>query len=592
MSNPRSNPLARDPDSVPRHVLPIPERLHVGPSTYGTRRETVRPPDGAPHVLLVLLDDVGFGASSTFGGPCETPAIERLASGGLKFTRFHTTPQCSPTRQALLTGRNHHSGAPLPDILKHNGYASVQLDKADAAIEWMRANRTITPDKPLSLCFVPELVQPPRELIDAYKGRFDQGWDRVREETLARQRQLGVIPAEMQLTARPADIPAWEAVAPEVRPVFAAQMEHYAATLTYADQEIGRVLDAFRELGLLDDTLVYVIVGNNGADDREPARHYAVGWAHAMDTPYQWTPNAASHFGGTRNGMVAHWPRGIAARGELRHEFCHVVDILPTVLDAAGLPEPISVDGVEQHPIEGVSMLHAFGDPATMHHHDAQYFEMFGASTSRTRIPWQVQAKAPADDAGIWELYATNSWMQPTTSVFDMKNRSHAITAEIEAPTDRDADGVIVAQGGISGGWSLYAKSGTPKYCYNFYGLRRYYITAASKLTPGRHLVRMELEYDGGGLGKGGTVRLFVDGEEVGSGRVDQTEPFMFCSDETLDVGRESGSPVTGDYSMQPFNGEVTWVELDLNVSARAQRTESRGDTSTCRPAVPSAPPA
>jgi arylsulfatase len=375
----------------------------------------------------------------------------------------------------------------------------------------------------------------------------------------------------------------------------------------------------------------------------EAYNHYAVGWAHAMCAPYQWTKQVASHFGGTRNGTIVHWPKGIKGKGEVRTQFHHVIDVAPTILEAAGIPEPVSVNGVQQRPIEGVSMLYAFNDAKAAERRETQYFEMMGnrgiyhkgwTAVTRHRTPWETgQVKLPAFDDDVWELYDTaTDWSQSKnlakanpdklhelqrlwlieavkynvlplddrfaeranpdlagrpqlikgnrqilfrgmgrlteSSIVNTKNKSHAVTAELIVPTT-GAEGVIVALGGIIGGWSLYAKGGKLKYCYNFYGVNRYTIEGASAIPAGRHQVRMEFKYDGGGLAKGGAVTLFVDGGKVGEGRVEMTEPMVFSADETCDVGDEFGSPVTYDYpTTRKFSGEVSWVEIDLGADA------------------------
>jgi arylsulfatase len=373
----------------------------------------------------------------------------------------------------------------------------------------------------------------------------------------------------------------------------------------------------------------------------EAYNHYAVGWAHAMDTPYQWTKQVASHFGGTRNGTIVRWPAGIDARGEVRSQFHHVIDIVPTILDVAGLPAPVFVDGVQQKPLEGVSMTYSFNDPDAAERHETQYFEMFGnrgiyhkgwTAVTKHRTPWETgpDVVTPAFDDDVWELYdTTTDWTQAhdvssqhpdklhelqrlwlieavkydvvplddrfatralpemsgrpalvtgrkqllfggmgrltESSVLSMKNTSFSMTAEIVVP-ETGAEGVIVAQGGVTGGMSLYLKDGRPKFCYNFFGLERYYAEGSQKVTPGTHQVRMEFTYDGGGIGKGGISRLFIDGVDIGSGRIEQTEAFLFSADETCDVGDEFGSPVTTDYNVTTFTGEVNWVELELGL--------------------------
>jgi arylsulfatase A-like enzyme len=762
-------------NDIARSVLPIPDIAPCGLTTYDAKDPDtsyppivpLRPPSGAPNVLVVLIDDVGFGASSAFGGPCRTPNLERLATGGLRYTRFHTTALCSPTRSALLTGRNHHSvgmgniaelatsapgncsiwpntAAPLAKTLLYNGYSTAQFGKchevpvwetspmgpyrqwptgtgfeyfygflggetnqwypaiyegttpvepwgspedgyyfnddlSDHAIAWVRQQKALMPDKPFFAYFAPGATHAPhhvpKEWADGYAGVFDDGWDALRERTFARQKELGVIPADCDLTVRSPGIPAWDDVDPAMKPVLARQMEIYAGYLENTDHHIGLLLDALDDLGILGDTVVYAIIGDNGAsaegslqgtfnemitlggfgalesaeflsshiDDfggPEAYNHYAVGWAHAMDTPYQWTKQVASHWGGTRNGTIVHWPNGIRAKGETRGQFHHVVDVAPTILELAGLPQPLFVDGVQQQPIEGVSMAYSFDDAAAADRHETQYFEMFGnrgiyhkgwTAVTKHRTPWEAGAdKVPcAFDDDVWELYdTTTDWTQahdvaadhpdrlhelqrlwlieavkynvvplddrfverglpetagrPTlvqghrqlffsgmgrlteNSVIMFKNTSFSLTAEVEVPEEGPVDGVIVAQGGVSGGLSLYVKGGKPKYCYNFFGIDRYYVDGTAAIPPGKHQVRVEFAYDGGGVGKGGTATLYIDGIAAGSGHIERTEAFLFSADETFDLGNEFGSPVTTDYACRKFTGKVNWVELDV----------------------------
>src|SRR6187397_2296415 len=486
------------PDRHARTMLPIPDRPTTGLTTYDAKDpdtsyppiEPLLPPAGAPNVLLVLLDDVGFGAASTFGGPCRTPTADRLAAGGLMYNRFHTTALCAPSRQALLTGRNHHSvgmgsitetatsapgnsslrpntKAPLAMTLKLNGYSTAQFGKchevpvwqsspmgpfdawpsggggfetfygfiggennqydpalydgttpveppakpedgyhltedlADRAITWLRTQKALMPDKPFFVYFAPGATHAPhhvpKEWADKYKGKFDGGWDKLRKETFARQLKLGVIPANAVLTERPAELPAFDDMPEALKPILRREMEIYAGFLEHTDHHVGRLFDALKDLEVLDDTLVYYIFGDNGAsaegtpngcfnevavlnglskletpeflmskiDDfggPDAYNHYAVGWAHAMNTPYQWTKQVASHLGGTRNGVIVHWPNGIKAKGEIRSQFCHVIDIAPTILEAAQIPAPTMVNGIHQAPFEGASMLYAFNN--------------------------------------------------------------------------------------------------------------------------------------------------------------------------------------------------------------------------------------
>ena len=766
-------------DADDRSILPIPDRDEPGPTILDAKDpaatfpaiEPLRPPAGAPNVLIVLIDDAGFASSSAFGGPCSTPTAERLAAAGLTYNRFHTTALCSPTRQALLTGRNHHTVgmggitelatsapgynsmrpntcAPLPETLRLNGYSTAQFGKchevpvwetspmgpfdrwpspgggfeyfygfiggeanqwypalyegtipvepdrtpeegyhltedlADKAITWVRQQKALMPDKPFFVYFAPGATHAPHhvppEWSAKYKGAFDEGWDALRERIFARQKELGVIPDDAELTARPAEIPAWDEMADDLKPVLARQMEVYAGFLEHTDHHVGRLVDALDDLGVLEDTLVYYIVGDNGASAEGTVNgtfneyfmlngaaemetvemmagnidafgtphaynHYAVGWAHALDTPYQWTKQVASHWGGTRNGTVVHWPRGFEARGEVRTQFHHVIDIAPTVLTVAGLPEPNVVHGVEQRPIEGVSMAYTFGDPSAPERRTTQYFEMFvnrgiyhegWTAVTRHSTPWVMSPSLPALDEDVWELYDTNTdWTQardlaaehpeklaelqelfleearkynvlplddrrverlnadtagrPTlirgtsqllfagmgrlseSSLVNIKNKSHSVTTEIVVP-ESGASGVIVAQGGAFGGWSLYLHEGRPTYCYSFFGVQRFKVAADEPVPAGTHQVRMEFAYDGGGLAKGGGVTLYVDGEAVGSGRVEHTQPLIFSADETADVGHETGTTVSDDYDAESsrFTGTIEWVQIDLGEDA------------------------
>ena len=758
-----------------RDQLPIPDRPYDGlvfedakdPAAQFPPIEPLRPPAGAPNVLIVLLDDAGFGCSSAFGGPCQTPTAERLAARGLKFNRFHTTALCSPTRAALLSGRNHHTVgmggitelatsapgynsirpntcAPLAETLKLNGYSTAQFgkchevpvwetsplgpfdswpscgggfeyfygfiggetnqyypalyegttpvepdktpeqgyhfteDMTDKAIAWIRQQKALMADKPFFVYFAPGATHAPHhvpaEWSAKYKGKFDQGWDGLREEILGRQKELGVVPPETELTARHEEIPAWDEIPDDLKPVLSRQMEVYAGFLEHTDYHVGRLIDALEDLGVLDDTLVYYIVGDNGAsaegtpngcfnelvvlngaagiettefmvskidDFGTPAayNHYAVGWAHAMDTPYQWTKQVASHWGGTRNGTIVCWPNGIKAEGEIRSQFHHVIDVAPTVLEAAGLPEPVTVHGVEQRPIEGVSMAYSFDDPDAAERRETQYFEMFcnrgiydkgWTAVTRHSTPW-VMAELPPFEDDTWELYDTNTdWSQAhnlaaempdklnalkarfmeearkynvlplddrrverfnsdlagrpklitgksqllfggmgrlaENVVLNIKNKSHSVTAELQVP-EGGAEGVIIAQGGEFAGWSLYVKNGRPKYCYNLFGLQRFYVEGGSEIPPGRHQVRMEFAYDGGGLAKGGTVSLYLDGDRIGEGRVEGSVPMAFSADETCDVGSDTASPVSADYTSEGsrFTGTIDWVQIDID---------------------------
>lgn len=763
-------------DKKERTRLPMPNTARPGLITYDAKDpdtkfppiEQLRPPEGAPNVLLILIDDAGFGSASAFGGPCQTPNAEKLAANGLRFNRFHTTALCSPTRQALLTGRNHHSAgmggiteiatgapgycsvlpnsmSPLARTLKLNGYSTAQFgkchevpvwetspagpfdawptggggfeyfygflggeanqwypslfegttpvepektpeegyhlmeDMTDKAMAWISQQKALAPDKPFFAYFAPGATHAPhhvpKEWADKYKGKFDAGWDALRVETIARQKQLGVIPADCDLTARHDQIAAWDDTPEAFKPVLRREMEVYAGFMEYTDYQVGRLIDGLERLGVLDDTLVYYIIGDNGASAEggingcfnemsyfnglqgfetaeylgarldklggpESYNHYAVGWAHAMNTPYQWTKQVASHFGGTRNGTIVHWPNGIKAKNELRSQFTHVIDVAPTILEAAGIPEPVEVNGMHQDPIEGVSMLYTFNDANAPEQHETQYFEMFGnrgiyhkgwTAVTKHVTPWLAMSEQkPALDDDVWELYDTmQDWSQahdlskenpqklhelqrlwlieavrykvlpiddriieklnPDTAgrpvlikgktqvlfggmgrlaencVLNIKNKSHSVTAEIVVPA-QGAEGVIISQGANIGGWSLYAKDGKLKYCYNWSGLKHFYVEADTPIPAGEHQVRMEFAYAGGGLGKGGKVTLYTDGQKVGEGEIGATLAMIFSADDGCDVGEDSGAPVSEDYgsSGNAFNGRIKGVQLAI----------------------------
>jgi arylsulfatase len=555
-------------------------------------------------------------------------------------------------------------------------------DLTDKAINWARQQKALLPDKPFFMYFAPGAThaphQVPPEWIEKYKGKFAHGWDKQREITFERQKELGVIPPDAVLTPRDVEIPAWDDMDPALRPVLEREMEVYAAFMEHTDHHVGRLLEALEPV--LDDTLVYVIVGDNGASaegtlqgafnelanfngmaDIETPEflmskidefggegsygHYAVGWAWAMDSPYQWTKQVASHWGGTRNGTIVHWPKGIKEKGGHRNQFTHVIDLAPTVLEAAGIPAPAMVNGVMQSPYEGTSMFYSFNDGDAPERHETQYFEMFcnrgiyhkgWSAVTKHRTPWAMGgAVMPAFDDDVWELYDGNSdWTQandlskdnpeklhelqrlwlieavkynvlplddrqierinPATagrpslikgnsqllfpgmgrlsenSVVDIKNKSFAVTSEVDVPAD-GAEGVIIAQGGRFGGWSLYANDGRAKFHYNVLGIKSYDIEATEPVPTGTTQVRMEFEYDGGGMGKGGKVTLYYDGKQVGSGRVDQTQGFIFSADETTDVGYESGTTVSPDYTAHTsrFSGKIDWVRIDLGEDAK-----------------------
>jgi arylsulfatase len=513
----------------------------------------------------------------------------------------------------------------------------------------------------------------PKEWIAKYKGKFDQGWDKVREETLARQIKLGVVPPETKLARKPAAIKDWDTLTADEKKLFTRQMEVFAGFSEYTDTEIGRLVDAIADMGELDNTLIFYIVGDNGASAEggmngmlneityfnglqervedilqhydelggpTTYNHYAAGWAVAGDTPFTWTKQVASSYGGTRNGMVVHWPKGIQGKGKLRTQWHHVIDITPTVLEAAGLPEPKTVNGVPQTPIEGVSMMYSFNVANAQDRHLTQYFEIFGnraiyhegwlagtvhraawETTPRTTLTqdrWELYdarndfslandlaAKHPAKLREMQELFMKEAekysvlpiddrtlerfnaalvgrpdLMAGRTSLtvfegmtgmmenvfINTKNRSHSVTAEVTIPNG-SANGVILAQAGRFGGWSLYVKDGKPVYSYNFLGLQRFTIAASESLHAGRCTIRYEFTYDGGGMGKGGLGTIFVNDRKMAEGRIEHTIPFVFSGDEGADVGEDGETPVVENYGIPApyrFTGRIDKITIDL----------------------------
>jgi arylsulfatase len=751
-----------------RTVLPVPAPKRKPITELDARqakappRFEVRAPQGAPNVVIVLIDDFGFGQPSTFGGPIAMPTLDRFAAEGLRYNNFHTAAMCSPTRAALLTGRNHHTAntgavqdiatafpgntgvrprsvAPLAEILRLNGYntaafgkwhltplwetsnsgpfdlwptgsgfekfygflggeanqwapliydglTKVELphdpnyhfttDMTTQAIAWIRSQQSLTPDRPFFVYFAPGATHAPhhvpREWADKYKGKFDGGWDRYREDTLARQIKLGVVPPGTKLAPKPKAVQDWDTLSADEKRLFARQMEVYAGFAEHADHEIGRLVKALEDLGTLDNTLVIYVAGDNGASAEgsligmfnemsffnavpetvsdqlkhldkwggpETFPHYAVGWAIAGNTPFAYAKQVASNFGGTAAGMAIRWPKGFKAKGELRSQFHHVVDIAPTVLQVAGLPMPKSVNGTPQKPLEGVSLAYTFGDAKAKGRHVTQYFEILGnrsiyhdgwlAGTVH-RAPWESKPRAPLDK-DVWELYDRHSdfslsnnlaakhpqklkemqalflkeaakynvlpiddrmlervdasavgrpdLMGGRTSLVlypgmtgmmedtfvDVKNRSKTLTAEVEIPQG-GANGVILAQAGRFGGWSLYFKDGKPAYAYNWIGRETYTVASARPVPPGKAIVKLDFAYDGGGRGKGGNATLYVNGEKVAEGRIANTNPNILSLDEGADVGIDEGTPVTEAYTSHGsrFTGQIEKVTVEV----------------------------
>jgi arylsulfatase A-like enzyme len=763
--------------AVAQEILPKPQGgfndAKIGRTYKDSKPGTMsvtKAPAGAPNVLYILIDDSGFGQWGTFGGQIATPNLDRVAKMGLRYTRFHTTALCSPTRAALLTGRNHHSAATgviteigsaypgysgqipkstamFAEVLREGGYGTAFIGKnhniadwetsiagpfdrwpslqgfdyfygfiggemdqwqpvlyrgttpvtmeipkgkegrytlndslADDTIKYIRLEKSTTPDRPFFIYYAPGAMHAPHhvppEWIDKFKGQFHQGWDTYREETYQRQLKLGVIPPDAKLTPRPAEIPAWDSLSADQQRVAERLMEIFAAYTAQTDYEVGRVLDALEEVGQLHNTLVFWEIGDNGASmegtlsgcfnelatpqgvpedtaflvqhidelgSAKASNHIPVGWAWAANTPFQWGKQVASHFGGTRNPLVIAWPDRIKDGGGIRTQFHHVIDISPTILEAAHLPQPVEVNGVKQKPIEGVSMVYSFDDPKATGSRHIQYFEMFGnralykdgwiATARHGRLPWVMAGGSTGDfDQDTWELYRladdfseandlsakfpqklkklqNDFWIEakkynvlplddrfaergdprlrpsliagrtdfayfpgaafiPEPSAVDTKNTSFTINATVDVPQG-GADGVLVAEGGSAGGYTLYIKGGKPVYEYNYFAHERYTVTGAEALSPGPAVIRMDFKYDGG-IGKGGTATLFVNDKRVGEGRIDKTCPGRFGA-ESFDVGMDNGSPVSEHYqSPFAYAGVIKKVQITVRPSTLA----------------------
>lgn len=756
-------------EKLNRSILPMPEPVFkgkIGLTPADSEKnfpQQVEAPEGAPNVLIIMPDDVGFAASEVFGGPIPTPALERIAKSGLRYNTFHTTAQCSPTRAALLTGRNHHTAgtgsimemgvgypgyntlvskkiAGIGEILKYNGYNTAWFGKnhnvpdwqtsqagpydlwptglgfeyfygfiggdanqwspalventtpiepphddpdyhfdedlADKAIERLKLLNAMAPEKPFFFYYVPGTSHAPhhapKEWIDKFKGKFDMGWDALREQIFKRQKKLGVIPANAKLTERPKDLPAWDSLDDEHKKVYARMMEVYAGALAHCDHQINRVLDALEETGRLDNTLIIYIMGDNGpsgeggaqgmlnemtifngvTEDFEDIKkavdqlggpmyfnHKPAGWAHAMATPFQWTKLVASHFGGTRNGMAISWPAKIKDKGGLRTQFHHVIDILPTVLEATNIPAPVKVNGFDQKPIEGVSMVYTFDDANAPSIRTTQYFEIYArrgiyhngwvAATTPKTAPWvQSEASKNAHTEYEWELYnIENDFSEadnlakkypeklqalkdqfiveatkynvlplddsnverfdvanrpsyttgrekftfldgmiriPEGSSPDLKNRSWEIEAKITIPKE-DANGLIITQGGRFNGIGLYVLDGKAVFTYNYLNLKRTNLRSEKALSPGKHTILVKFNYSGGGAGKPADVELLVDGKTVAKNRIEATIPNRVSLDETLDVGEDTGTPISEDYKIPfKFTGEIESVVISM----------------------------
>lgn len=719
-----------------------------------------------PNVLVVLLDDAGYGQTGTFGGLIPTPTLDALAKDGLRYTRFHTAALCSPSRASLLTGRNHHavgmgtitnwstdepgytasipsSAAMVSTVLQQQGYATASFGKwhlipdpettivgpfdhwptrqgfdyyygflggetdqwhpelientrpvrmvappgrerdytltedlATHARAWLLRQKSLAPDRPVFMYVAPGAVhaplQAPERWIAPFKGQFDMGWDEYRQLVFARQKQLGVIPQNAELTPRPPEIPAWDSLDPDRKKVAARLMEVFAGFMAQADHEMGRIIDAFRETGQLENTLVIFIAGDNGASlegsldgtdnimelvngINTPAAevlkhldqiggpqsnpHYPVGWAWAGNTPFQWGKRLGSHLGGTRDPMIVSWPGHIADGGSTRAQYAHLIDVFPTILEAAGIAQPKAIDGVTQQQVDGTSFLDTLLSASAPERRTQQYYEMHGNRSMYDRgwvaarrsglLPWPAPPGSTTGEPP-WELYdlehdyseahdlaaqhpekltelqrtfdevagrnkvlpinpdfasrvhpnppppggrAFYTFYPGTTTLFDAtapgtRNRTHTFSVDVHVPSG-GADGVLVADGGLSSGYTLYMKDGRPSYTYNYFRRQVTTITAPERLAPGRARIELRFVYEGGGVGKGATVTLRVNGVDVGQARLAQTVPTIYSYDETFDVGEDTATPVGPYEAPFPFTGTIEKVELRTEPQAK-----------------------
>jgi arylsulfatase len=735
--------------------IPAPERptyseLDVRTTKAPKGYAGVSAPKGAPNIVVILVDDIGYGAASPFGGPIRMPNMEQLASQGVRFNHFHTTALCSPTRVALQSGRNHHAAnmgnimewataypgytgrrpeeiAFVAEMLRLNGYSTAHfgkchevaawevspsgpferwptgagydrfygfmggetdqwhptlydqnqivdpaagnpgyhltVDMTDRAIAWIRQHEAVTPDRPYFVYFATGAVHAPHhvpeEYIERNKGRFDKGWDAMREEILARQIKLGWVPEGTKNAPRPKDIQAWDDLNEDERRLFTRQAEIWSAFGEHTDEHLGRLIDAVDALPDADNTLVITIIGDNGSsaeggmvglyneltyfngiaptvadnlshfDQLGGAKsypHMAAGWAHATAAPFSWMKQVASDFGGTRNPMMMRWPARFKADSTIRTQFHHVTDVAPTILEAAGLPEPKVVNGVKQRPMDGVSMLYAIDDPSAETRHPTQYFEIMGNRAIYHEgwfarvlhfLPWQGKPDQPLSE-DTWELYDTTKDFSLRNNVaaqhperlkalqalfqkvgeqnhvfpiddrrvertnpeiagrpdimakvnemtvyegmafqesafVNLKNHSFKIEADVKVGKEKPA-GVILSQGGFFGGWSAWLDQGVPVYSYNYLGIDTYTVRGNKPLAEGKNEIVFDFAYDEGeGVGKGGTMTISVNGESIGNGRIEKTQPFVM-STETTGVGFDTETPVVPEYGAAPKN--------------------------------------
>ena len=722
----------------------------------------VTPKKGSPNVLLIMTDDVGFGATSAFGGPVPTPNLDRLAAGGIRYNQFNTTALCSPTRAALLTGRNPHSvgmgnvnnlptnyegynsvipksAGMIAETLRNNGYATAVFGKwhltpeweqstfgpfdrwptgqgfnyfygfhggdtdqfspslfentlaiepphddpnyildndlATRTIRWIGQQRALAPDHPFFVYLAPGTAHSPhsapKEWLEKFRGKFDGGWDVLREQIFARQKKMGIIPASAKLTPRPDFFPAWSSISPERKRVYTRMMEAYAAALAYNDHEIGRVIDSLKASGQFDNTLIIAIEGDNGAsaeggpqglfaeetmingydedfsyllkhiDDIGGPRsrnHYPAMWAWALNAPFQYYKQVASHMGGVRNGLIVSWPGKLKRPEAVRNQFLYVADVAPTILEAAGIAQPEVQDGVKQTPMDGISFAYTFANPSAAPKRDTQVFEMmqnvgiyhdgWTAGTRPEAAPWNITSKAldvPLSERK-WELYniskdysqandlaakypakldemkklffveAARSKILPVHSISQGQEgrpslttgrtsfsypagltrvpensaprvigRSFEINADVVIP-ETGANGVLVTQGGRFGGYAFYLKDDRPVFHYNMVNDRQYVVRSDAAIPPGAHVLTARFEIDQPTPGSAGLLTLLLDGKPIGSGRIAHTHRTWISNSEGFDVGQDTITPISDDYTIasSAFTGKLKELRIDL----------------------------
>ena len=758
-------------------IKPQPFRGTIALSATNSKQDwpvPVKPAVTAPNVLLILTDDIGFGTSSTFGGPVPTPNLDALAREGARYNNFNTTAMCSPSRAALLTGRNSHavgsggitdvatgypgytsviprSAATIAKVLRDNGYNTAMFGKhhniprweaslsgpfdhwptglgfeyfygfiigdtnqwnprlyrdtnsldnapgdtrlldqrlADDAIRWIHQQKATSPDKPFFIYYATGTGHgphhAPQEWIDKFRGKFDGGWDKLREETFLRQKAMGIIPANAVLTPRPKEIPAWESLSLVQKRLYARFMEVFAGMVAYQDDQIGRVINELRRMGQLDNTEIFFVEGDNGASGegglagtfneighyknglaarRTPNEDikyvdtlggpqsyplYPAGWAWGLDSPFRWMKQIASHLGGIRNGLVIRWPGHVMPSNFVRSQFAHITDIAPTIMEAAHVPAPKTVDGVLQQPITGHSLTYTFADPNAAEPPRTQYFEMLGsrgvykdgwfANTSVKRAPWQIVASSGDPWSSYsWELYNLKTdftqshdlaakypaklkemqavflqqakanrvlpiddsltpdrldaarrhyeqkrstyvyWGGDVSIAEDMAPSFASTSFDLIADVDTDSDhsnGVILARGSWFGGWSFYLKDGRPIVIVALSERPQDQFVLRAEHVLGKGAVHVEYRFESDHAGKqsGGKMCILINDRADVCGHFDHTPTTDAGQGETLDVGKDTGAPVTAEYSNEGvFEGSIHKVTVELPDGAQSQ---------------------